>query len=328
MTAATAPILVTCMKNEGIFLLEWVAYHRAIGFDAITINTHECSDGTDLICDHLAELGLIEHVRNEVPTGANAQRNALENLLKRPDIHARDWLLHIAADEFLAISVGEGKLNDLLETMPKTADVLALHWRSLGNGQDLEWSPSMVIENWTGSRPKPPVRLDRHKSMFKPSKFQSAIDHMPKKPTTTNIEIVNSAGQILPSHSVHHAVRESYRAGPEKATWQNASIHHYALKTQDVFRLKGMRDSGAGTVDQKYAIGGKLWQRNRGGGTKCDTALRHLTETKDVLADMRADQTLSQLEKAAQGWFIARRDQMYKQDRINAETTTEGNHHG
>ena len=33
------PTIVTTMKNEGPFILEWLAYHRAIGVDDFLINT-------------------------------------------------------------------------------------------------------------------------------------------------------------------------------------------------------------------------------------------------------------------------------------------------
>ncbi len=39
--------IVTTMKYEGPFILEWLAYHRAIGFDDILVYTNDCDDGTD-----------------------------------------------------------------------------------------------------------------------------------------------------------------------------------------------------------------------------------------------------------------------------------------
>lgn len=38
--------VVTSMKDEGPYLLEWVAYHRAIGFTDIVVAANDCSDGT------------------------------------------------------------------------------------------------------------------------------------------------------------------------------------------------------------------------------------------------------------------------------------------
>ena len=314
----TAPVLVTCMKDEGIFLLEWVAYHRAIGFDAVVVNTNNCTDGTDAICDRLAELGLIEHVENVVPEGGNPQATAMARLLARKDIRARDWLLHIDADEFLAVSAGEGRVADLIDTIPPDADVVALHWRSFGNGEALEWEPGNVVETWTRTTAKPTLRLERHKSMFRPARFRAAIDHMPKEPVSLPVTVVNSAGAAMPSKSISHPTRAAYRAGYALATWENACIHHYALKTQDVFRLKGVRGHGTGASNPKYEIGGKFWRRNRGRGMTDLTALRHLEEMKGILADMRGDARIAELESAARDWFLDRRKAMYERDRAAA----------
>ncbi|MBL4751427.1 MAG: glycosyltransferase family 2 protein [Amylibacter sp.] len=34
------------MKNEGPYLLEWVAHHKALGFDHIVVCTNDCEDFT------------------------------------------------------------------------------------------------------------------------------------------------------------------------------------------------------------------------------------------------------------------------------------------
>jgi hypothetical protein len=45
--------IVTTMKNEGPFILEWLAYHRAIGVEDFLIYTNDCSDGTDTMLELL-----------------------------------------------------------------------------------------------------------------------------------------------------------------------------------------------------------------------------------------------------------------------------------
>ena len=44
-------VIVGCMKNEGPYIVEWVAYHRAIGIDNFLIYTNGCDDGTSEILD-------------------------------------------------------------------------------------------------------------------------------------------------------------------------------------------------------------------------------------------------------------------------------------
>ena len=56
--------IVTCMKNEGPFILEWLAYHRAIGFDDFLVYTNDCTDGTDTMLDALQARGIVQHRDN------------------------------------------------------------------------------------------------------------------------------------------------------------------------------------------------------------------------------------------------------------------------
>ena len=39
------------MKNEGPYILEWLAYHRIVGFEDFLIYTNDCEDGTTEILE-------------------------------------------------------------------------------------------------------------------------------------------------------------------------------------------------------------------------------------------------------------------------------------
>ena len=52
-------------KNESAFLLEWIAYHKTIGFTDIVILSNDCEDGSDEMLDHLSKSGEIIHLRND-----------------------------------------------------------------------------------------------------------------------------------------------------------------------------------------------------------------------------------------------------------------------
>ncbi|MDC0012578.1 glycosyltransferase family 2 protein [Octadecabacter sp.] len=52
------------MKNEGPFILEWLAYHLMIGINDFVVFTNDCEDGTDAILERLDELGLVRDLPN------------------------------------------------------------------------------------------------------------------------------------------------------------------------------------------------------------------------------------------------------------------------
>ena len=57
-------VIVTTMKNEGPFILEWIAYHQAIGVQDFLVYTNDCSDGTDDMFDLLQAKGVLQHRQN------------------------------------------------------------------------------------------------------------------------------------------------------------------------------------------------------------------------------------------------------------------------
>lgn len=54
---------VTCVKNEGPFLLEWIAFNRLLGVTDHLFYSNDCSDGTDRLLDALKDWG-VQHLPN------------------------------------------------------------------------------------------------------------------------------------------------------------------------------------------------------------------------------------------------------------------------
>ena len=69
---------ITCVKDEGPFLLEWIAYHRLIGVTDFLIYSNDCSDGTAELLDALAAKGGLTHLPNPAK-GRNYQMEALKH---------------------------------------------------------------------------------------------------------------------------------------------------------------------------------------------------------------------------------------------------------
>ncbi|MEO1161781.1 MAG: glycosyltransferase family 2 protein, partial [Pseudomonadota bacterium] len=138
-TALTTATLFSCQRNEGPFLIEWVAYHRLIGFKRIVIYSNDCTDGSDKILDRLQELGLVQHMRHSPPPGSHIQTEAMDTALKTGLLHAGEWLLWLDVDEFLNIHVGGGHLGDL---MPRLSAVqgIRFNWRCFGDDGGTPWN--------------------------------------------------------------------------------------------------------------------------------------------------------------------------------------------
>ena len=79
-------VIVGCMKNEAPYIVEWVAYHRAIGVDNFLIYTNGCEDGTSEMLDHLQSMGVLQHRLNDDWKGNSPQQFALNRSLSEPVI--------------------------------------------------------------------------------------------------------------------------------------------------------------------------------------------------------------------------------------------------
>lgn len=60
-------LAILCVRNEGAYLLDWLAHAQAAGISHVLAYTNACEDGTDRILDRLAELGHVTHRPNPGP---------------------------------------------------------------------------------------------------------------------------------------------------------------------------------------------------------------------------------------------------------------------
>jgi len=95
----TAPLkneritIVTTMKNEGPFILDWLAYHRAIGVTDVLVYTNDCTDGTDDFLKLLAQKGLVTHRENPFDRAKERpQHAALFNAQSQPVVQTARWM--------------------------------------------------------------------------------------------------------------------------------------------------------------------------------------------------------------------------------------------
>ena len=124
-------VIVGCMKNEAPYILEWIAYHRAIGIDSFLIYTNGCEDGTVEILDRLQAMGVLFHEDNNAWKGNSPQQHALNRAVKHPLVVQAEWVTHIDIDEFINVRFGNGTLPEFIEQIGDATNV-AMTWRLFG----------------------------------------------------------------------------------------------------------------------------------------------------------------------------------------------------
>ncbi|WP_343081756.1 glycosyltransferase family 2 protein [Ostreiculturibacter nitratireducens] len=297
-------LIVTAMRDEAPYLLEWVAYHRMIGVDHFLAFSNDCSDGTDAMLDRLEEVGLVTHVRNDKVTRKGVQWTALDLARKHPVTETADWILVSDVDEFVNVKAGNGRIEDLVAAVPD-ADAIALTWRLFGSNGVVDQCDLPVIGQFTRAAPFPchaPWQASQIKTLFRNNGLYRKLGvHRPKDRAKGKREPVwaNGSGQRLGPEFLDEAVITYGQA----AGMELACLNHYSVKSAMSFLVKserGLPNRASKPIDIGY------WVDRNFNTVKETSILRHLPDLQAALAELLRDETLGRLHDAALAWHQAR----------------------
>lgn len=247
VSGARGHVLMCSMRDEGPFVLEFVAHHRAIGFDRIFIASNDCRDGTDLLLDALERAGAITHYRNRVKPGELPQHSAYAGIRRRHGLDAADWLMVLDADEFLDVTSGGGRVQDLTAQADAGDDIIMLNPLTFGTSRDPRWQPGLVTEQFPLRLParhganRPVKTLARGVGRFRQIHNHSVVGYRGKDALTV-LRADGSRFAIPPGGKLWEVLRnvpvEDIRHGL-------AHYNHYAVKSLASYLLRHDRGRGA-----------------------------------------------------------------------------------
>lgn len=301
--------LASCMRNEGIFLLEWIAYHQSLGFDEVLIVTNGCTDHSDTLLDLLADHGVVSHIRQTLAPGDNPQNAGMDLALTHLRSNGTEWCLHIDSDEFLLIEVGAGLLADLMPYVQR-ADVVPFTWRNFGDNGLSDWIPGEnVLEKFTRAEPAAEPGQSKSKCLFRVASFARATDHNPRAPLIDDPKVLTPDGEALSNKTLAQGRSSRFRPHDIACRARNARLNHYAVKSEDLFLMKNDRGDGQGKLGEvKYHLGSP-WHRKANRNDVEDRAiLRHWPATQARLEALRALPGVRAAEQACRDWFHQRRN--------------------
>ncbi len=142
--------LCAIVKNEKSYLLEWIAYHRLLGFDQLVIYSNDCTDGSDELLDALARAKVIDHRLWPSVEGQAPQRAAYNDAVRRC---GTPWICFLDADEFLVLK-DDLKIQDFLQRFPSQVSAVAFNWRVFGSAGHVTREGGLVIERFTRAAPR------------------------------------------------------------------------------------------------------------------------------------------------------------------------------
>ena len=292
---------VLTLRNEGAFLLEWLAHHRAIGFTDFLVFSNDCDDGTDAMLDRLQAMDWLTHIRNDGPHQGGVQWAAYKQADKHPLVKNADWVLALDIDEFVNIHTGDHTLAALLDALPN-ADAITLTWRLFGNAGKVDYTDTPITESFTLAAPEImswPWRAFMFKTLFRNNGAYKKLGvHRPRSPVDGKVEQTrwfDGEGRALPDRFQRKQIFSPFG----RKNYGLVQLNHYPLGAMESYIVK--RDRGRAVHDGDQ-LGLDYWTE-RNWCSKQDTSIRASDTLRDLaLAELRADKTLSNLHATAVKW--------------------------
>ncbi|MGB8815185.1 MAG: glycosyltransferase family 2 protein [Paracoccaceae bacterium] len=289
--------VITTMKHEGAFLLEWVAHHKALGFDRMVICTNDCADPTTAMALRLQAMGVVRHHGTKVWAATSIQRAALKQVRRYDEVTGAEWLYVCDADEFLVVKGGDGTVRALVAAAGVGTEVISVPWRTFGPAGRRGYEAGRVTQQFVrgaaegGGGPAYPKSLFRGLENVQRIGVHAPIAK-PELGRDLRREVPGGVAHV-PQHHVMFVQNDT----------RFAQVNHYALRSRDSFLVK--RDRGR-VNHSEQAMEIDYWDRFDVAEVRCDAVRRYDGAVAAWLAQLMADRELAALHTAAVAWHRAK----------------------
>ena len=231
-------LLIATVKNEGPFLIEWVAWHRLIGFDDIIVAQNDSDDLTTEILICLESIGAIHFIENSDAQGSKShQWRAYRKASAHPIYAASDWAMTLDADEFLAITTGAGQVQDLINELGTDVDQVHVHWSAIGSGGISTFEDELVTTRFDQTEMLGKIENSPRcfKTLYRTAAFEVAGVHRPHPENLDPERAVTASGCRLERDEMKLV------ASTDPGGQKFARIFHYRIRDAESFLLAKTR---------------------------------------------------------------------------------------
>lgn len=273
MPAKSAVCLI--VKNEGPYLMEWVAYYRCLGFDQVVVYNNCSTDDSSALLSRMARAGLITYKFWSKGASESPQISAYRDCLHW--IQA-EWLLFVDADEFLVLHK-HNNINEFLKNFDDRPEVttIGFNWRIFGDSGMAAPDGRLIIERFTRA-----------------ADYDFPINYHLKSFTR-----VRALGRIINMHITETTGEKVYPSGAplnmsnwgisDETEFSLAQVNHYYTKTYEEYKVKKARGNADLTDndEQKYnTYHDRAFHGSNRNEALDETAVRYLPAVRAEIASM------------------------------------------
>ncbi|MBM4146914.1 MAG: glycosyltransferase family 2 protein [Nitrospira sp.] len=281
-------LLVTSVRNEADYLVEWIAWHKLVGFDHFLIYTNNNTDSTVEILHALKDIGLVSFFELNPGPDKKPQMFAFNQALAWMKSQNPRWVSCMDVDEFLNLKYDDN-IDQFISRL-NTPDAIAINWKIYGTSGLKGRGYGLTPERFCWCANDDYRQHSQFKTLWKYSgdivRFHHRVIYPLKK--QQELRYVYSDGRALPpamKHSGAPFTKESH------ITFEYAQINHYATRSLNELSAKMMRGNGLEPVGRENARMKEYLQRFDKGDVYDNTILRRIdeftTEYVSLLEDVR-----------------------------------------
>jgi hypothetical protein len=237
--------VVGTVRDDGIYMLEWIAHYRALGFEHFFIYTNDNADGSEGLLRQLADLGVITLIENRtsglVAPHVKAYDHAIHLL---PALRDYEWALFVDVDEYFipAPEYGMSVVNVLdaldLRYPDRSAAAIAFQWMWYNSAMVFKREPGPLSE-----------------------RFQYATSHWLAKSLVRLRDVLSMRWVHVPELRPRRIVVDSAFAPLDitrpmedwPVEYAGGRINHYWPKSFEEFSIKKARGDALKLADNMYA---------------------------------------------------------------------------
>ena len=298
--------VATCMKDEGPFILEWIAWHKAMGVTDITVFTNDCSDGTDALLDRLEEMGHVTHLPNPAFAFNSTafQPVALNYAHQLRPMRDADLFISMDVDEFINVRAGDRTLAALLQAAGPF-DVLSMSEVNHGCNGHEHFTPGWLIEQFPGHQTTRPGKLKARRGVKSIVRLSERVEKL----RNHRPDMRDDLGPILwldgAGRMTRHFISDRGENGHDaRGSFGLVRLEHFPLRSLDSYLAKMFRGD---VVVQGKQVSRTYWRsRNKQDEFSMDCAVQLKRAKAWFDKHLKKDKALMALHDAACAAHAAR----------------------
>lgn len=267
--------IAAIFKNEQPYILEWLAYHMALGIKDFYIADNGSSDGGSELLHNLDMINVITRIEHPTVDNVPPQLDAYSKIMSLVD--KNKWVAFIDADEFIFTNDFESGLDKLLPILNDDANgAISLSWAVFGSSYSILPDNGLVIERFTRRA------LEEHPVNKHYKSIVRIGDVLSVGKTPHAFQIKPNKRFIMPNG----VLQEQVDGVSNYTDWTGIRLNHYVIKSKSEFFNKKSARGRATTMKQSLGRNINFFNNHDLNDVHQSMPSWFLRKVKDILSEI------------------------------------------